>query len=742
MIVSRSRKRVSPPATSSGLIRLWSSRAITPSTMSPPISADGPQIASADGEVEAAGEHRQAVEQPPGVLVEEVVAPGDRAAQRLLARRQVARAGGQQVELVLQPAEDRLGRQELDPRGGQLDGQRHAVEPGADGRHRGRVLVGDGEARPDRHRALDEQAHGGVLLDRGRVDDRATRRAGQPLEPLRWLGSGGAGRPGTGYSCSPETCRAARLVTTTLIAGAVRSRSATIGAGRDDLLEVVEHEQDASCRAASRRASSAIGRARRLRRRRRRRAILGATSIGSRIGSSGTKKTPSAKSSETRAASWSDSRVLPVPPGPGQRQQPGRAEQGRRPRPARRRDRRRSSAGSAGCSDGRRASAARGNSDGSPSTIDLDQVVRRQQVLEADAPRSRSVTPGGRCVDEQAARRVGHEDLAAMGDRRDPRRLVDVDADHAAAAAAPTARLRRCGGPSGPGRPRRRATPRLRARAGRRPRRRRAEVARPNDDEEGIALGALLDPAVRLPTPRAGARGGARGTRHSARCRARCSSCVEPSMSLNRKVTVPAGSAVGLGHPCAVVGVSGGRLRSARAAATASPRRIARATRRLLEQDGLEVPRREGEAGRRSDRPRPGRCAAGRRGPTARRRSRRARGSAIGSPSRTTRAPPLTTTKKPVPISPWRAITWSAGKSTSTATGRDPLHARPRRRRRTAGPPPAARPCGRGSGSSGPPDGFRGQMLRCATVGRQPRRRLPRARRDLAPCATWPDQED
>ncbi len=45
-------------------------------------------------------------------------------------------------------------------------------------------------------------------------------------------------------------------------------------------------------------------------------AIRGATSIGSRIGSSGTKKTPSGKSSAARAASWSDSRVLPVPPGP------------------------------------------------------------------------------------------------------------------------------------------------------------------------------------------------------------------------------------------------------------------------------------------------------------------------------------------------------------------------------------------------------------------------------------------
>ena len=48
--------------------------------------------------------------------------------------------------------------------------------------------------------------------------------------PDIWLGSGGAGSPGTGYSCSPETWRTARLVTTALISGAARSSSATVGA--------------------------------------------------------------------------------------------------------------------------------------------------------------------------------------------------------------------------------------------------------------------------------------------------------------------------------------------------------------------------------------------------------------------------------------------------------------------------------------------------------------------------------
>ena len=45
-------------------------------------------------------------------------------------------------------------------------------------------------------------------------------------------------------------------------------------------------------------------------------AILAATSCGSRIGSSGTKKTPPGKRSAIDVASSSDSRVLPVPPGP------------------------------------------------------------------------------------------------------------------------------------------------------------------------------------------------------------------------------------------------------------------------------------------------------------------------------------------------------------------------------------------------------------------------------------------
>ena len=48
--------------------------------------------------------------------------------------------------------------------------------------------------------------------------------------PDSWLGSGGAGRPGTSYSCSPETWSDGAAGDDRLDPGAARSRSATIGA--------------------------------------------------------------------------------------------------------------------------------------------------------------------------------------------------------------------------------------------------------------------------------------------------------------------------------------------------------------------------------------------------------------------------------------------------------------------------------------------------------------------------------
>ena len=325
------------------------------------VSDDGPQIASADVEVAAAGEHRQPVEQALRAVVEEVVAPGDRAAQRLLALGQVARrrrrAGraGARAGPRIASGDRSLIRAAASSMASGMPWSRAQIAATA-----GRVLVGDGEARLDRDRALDEQAHRGVLARAPPGRRCATRRA-WPAARARSGGSDRAARagPGTGYSCSPDTCRAARLVTTTLMPGRGPQQVGDDRRRRDDLLEVVEHEQHASCRAASRRAA---------RRSAGRRppttptapAIRGATSIGSRIGSSGTKKTPSGKSSETRRGELErQSRLAGAA-----RARSGSAAESRRggspPRPAPRRDRRRWSAGSAGCWAGRRASAAAG----------------------------------------------------------------------------------------------------------------------------------------------------------------------------------------------------------------------------------------------------------------------------------------------------------------------------------------------------------------------------------------------
>ena len=54
----------------------------------------------------------------------------------------------EQPEAVVEPRPDLLRRQDSDPGGGQFYGQGDAIEPGADLRHGGGVVVGDGEVGP------------------------------------------------------------------------------------------------------------------------------------------------------------------------------------------------------------------------------------------------------------------------------------------------------------------------------------------------------------------------------------------------------------------------------------------------------------------------------------------------------------------------------------------------------------------------------------------------------------------
>jgi hypothetical protein len=91
------------------------------------------------------------------------VAPGDRAAQGLLARGQIPHSTGQEGEPPLESDEQRLRRQDLRPGRCQLDREGQSVKPPADlGDGRG-GLVGDGEVRVDAPGPFDKQAHRLVL---------------------------------------------------------------------------------------------------------------------------------------------------------------------------------------------------------------------------------------------------------------------------------------------------------------------------------------------------------------------------------------------------------------------------------------------------------------------------------------------------------------------------------------------------------------------------------------------------
>ena len=177
------------------------------------------------------------------------------------------------------------------------------------------VLVGDRERRADRLRAFDEQADRGVLPDRGGIDP--ARPAGQ----VHALDAAQGARVGRHRQARDRVLLLARHAQRGPARGddlEVRRGPQQVGDDRrrlEDLLEVVEDEQD-----APRRQPLGEGLGDRLVWHRSvtptEAAIRDATSIGSRTGSSGTKKTPSGNRSATCVASAIDSRVLPVPPGP------------------------------------------------------------------------------------------------------------------------------------------------------------------------------------------------------------------------------------------------------------------------------------------------------------------------------------------------------------------------------------------------------------------------------------------
>ena len=89
--------------------------------------------------------------------IEELVAPVDGPAQRLVARGKIAPAAGQQLQSVLEPPERLLGREQLHPGCGELDREWQAVQPRADLGDGRSVLAGERELRPDGAGPVHEQ---------------------------------------------------------------------------------------------------------------------------------------------------------------------------------------------------------------------------------------------------------------------------------------------------------------------------------------------------------------------------------------------------------------------------------------------------------------------------------------------------------------------------------------------------------------------------------------------------------
>jgi hypothetical protein len=186
---------------------------------------------------EAPREDRQPIEEDPLLVGQEVVAPVDRRLQGLLAGQRGAAAPRQHPEPVLEAGEELLHRQHPDAGRGQLEGQRDAVQPHAHLRDGGGVPGGQAEPGERRPGPVGEQAHGlrpGDLRDRGprlRVRTAGERRERQRRHAPHRL------------TREPQRLAAGRQ-DADVRAGA-QQRLGQRGAGADEVLAVVEHEQEA-----------------------------------------------------------------------------------------------------------------------------------------------------------------------------------------------------------------------------------------------------------------------------------------------------------------------------------------------------------------------------------------------------------------------------------------------------------------------------------------------------------------
>ena len=211
----------------------------------------------------------------------------------------------------------------------------------------------------------------------------------------RRLRSGGAGRPGTGYSCSPRHAqRDAGRDERSDRFGQRRSSSATSGPAATTCsklsrtsstvprADVIGEQVDGG-------AGLAVGEPERPGDGRRDEGRIAHGIEGDEPHAVGeVARRPPPRPGATAASC----RCRPVRSGSGA----GSSAAARPPRPARARARRTRSAGSAGCSVARRASAAAGRSSGSPSMTSWLRRSGSRRSLSRCAPRSRRPTPSRR----------------------------------------------------------------------------------------------------------------------------------------------------------------------------------------------------------------------------------------------------------------------------------------------------------------------------------------------------------
>ena len=116
---------------------------------------------------EAASEDRQPTEERLGARVEQVIAPGNGGGDGLLARRQIARPVGEQLQPIAHLGQQRLRGEDGAAGRGQLDRQRQPIQLSTERGHGRGVRLGQGKCRPHGPGALGEELDRLVLRHDG-----------------------------------------------------------------------------------------------------------------------------------------------------------------------------------------------------------------------------------------------------------------------------------------------------------------------------------------------------------------------------------------------------------------------------------------------------------------------------------------------------------------------------------------------------------------------------------------------